>query len=143
MSMFGNLMAKVFGAKHPAAEAAALTVASAEVAASQPQSAAAAEATAAAVAAVAAAAAEPVDVEAVLDDMNEKHPEELDWKSSIVDLMKLVGMDSSLTARKQLAHELQYSGDTGDSASMNMWLHKQVMTKIAENGGKLPAGLQR
>jgi uncharacterized protein DUF3597 len=67
--------------------------------------------------------------------------EELDWRKSIVDLMKLVGLDSSLTARKQLAAELNYKGDTSDSASMNIWLHKQMMAKIAANGGKLPADL--
>jgi hypothetical protein len=82
-----------------------------------------------------------VDVAAILDALNEKHPEELDWRKSIVDLMKLVGLDSSLTARKQLAAELNYKGDTSDSASMNIWLHKQMMAKIAANGGKLPADL--
>jgi hypothetical protein len=82
-----------------------------------------------------------VDVAAILDALNEKHPEELDWRKSIVDLMKLVGLDSSLTARKQLAAELNYAGDTSDSASMNIWLHKQMMAKIAANGGKLPANL--
>jgi Domain of unknown function (DUF3597) len=82
-----------------------------------------------------------VDVAAILDALNEKHPEELDWRKSIVDLMKLVGLDSSLIARKQLAAELNYKGDTSDSASMNIWLHKQMMAKIAANGGKLPANL--
>ena len=70
-------------------------------------------------------------------------PRTLDWRKSIVDLMKLVGLDSSLTARKQLASELKYTGDTSDSASMNIWLHKQMMAKIAENGGKLPTDLTR
>ena len=65
--------------------------------------------------------------------------EKLDWKHSIVDMMKLLGMDSSLSARKDLASDLHYSGDMNDSASMNMWLHKEVMRKIAENGGKVPA----
>lgn len=55
--------------------------------------------------------------------------------------MKLVGMDSSLSARKELAADLHYSGDTNDSATMNMWLHKEVLKKIAENGGKLPQSL--
>ena len=67
--------------------------------------------------------------------------EKLDWRRSIVDLMKLLNLDSSLTARKQLAQELRYSGDMNDSASMNIWLHKQVMQKLAENGGKVPADL--
>ena len=80
---------------------------------------------------------------AILDALNEKHPETLDWRKSIVDLMKLVGLDSSLTARKQLASELKYTGDTGNSASMNIWLHKQMMAKIAENAGKLPTDLTR
>ena len=60
------------------------------------------------------------------------------WKQSIVDLMKLLDLDSSLNARKELAKELGYTGDTNDSASMNIWLHKQVMAKLAANGGKLP-----
>jgi len=88
-----------------------------------------------------AAPAGSVDVAAILDALNEKHPEELDWRKSIVDLMKLVGLDSSPTARKQLASELHYAGDTSDSASMNIWLHKEMMAKIAANGGKLPVGL--
>lgn len=83
----------------------------------------------------------PVDVAAILDDMAAKSKEKLDWKHSIVDLMKLVGMDSSLAARKELAADLHYTGDTGDSAKMNMWLHKEVMRKLAENGGKVPADL--
>ncbi len=89
----------------------------------------------------AAAAQGPVDVAAILDDMAAKSKEKLDWKHSIVDLMKLVGMDSSLAARKELAADLHYTGDTGDSAKMNMWLHKEVMRKLAENGGKVPADL--
>jgi hypothetical protein len=70
-----------------------------------------------------------------------KNPEKLDWRKSIVDLMKLVGIDSSLSSRKQLAAELHYSGDEKDSATMNIWLHKQVIIKIAENGGKVPQEL--
>ena len=83
-----------------------------------------------------------VDVGAVLDALKDKASQELNWKTSIVDLMKLLSMDSSLTARKELAKELHYDGDTADSASMNVWLHKQIMTKIAENGGKLPDDLK-
>lgn len=82
-----------------------------------------------------------VDVNAVLNGMAAKNPEKLDWKKSIVDLMKLVGMDSSLSARKQLATELGYTGDQNDSATMNVWLHKQVLKKLAENGGKVPQEL--
>ena len=93
-------------------------------------------------AAPATAVAPPVvDVTAILNDLAKKNPEKLDWQKSIVDLMKLVGMDSSFTARKQLAAELHYSGDPNDSASMNIWLHKAVLTKLAENGGKVPQQL--
>lgn len=89
----------------------------------------------------AAAPAQVVDVTAILDELSAKSPEKLDWRKSIVDLMKLVGIDSSLSARKQLATELHYSGDQNDSATMNIWLHKEVITKIAENGGKVPQEL--
>ena len=82
-----------------------------------------------------------VDVAAVLDKMASSNKEKLDWKHSIVDLMKLVGMDSSLDERKDLAKDLNYTGDTNDSAKMNMWLHKEVMRKLAENGGRVPADL--
>ena len=82
-----------------------------------------------------------VDVEAVLDEMAGKNSEDLDWQKSIVDLMKLVGMDSSFKARQELAKDLNYTGDMHDSASMNIWLHKEVMTRFAANGGKLPAHL--
>jgi len=83
-----------------------------------------------------------VDVEAVLTKLASQNKEKLDWRKSIVDLMKLLGLDSSLSARKELAKELGYTGDTNDSASMNIWLHKQVMTKLAANGGKVPAELK-
>ena len=88
-----------------------------------------------------AAPARTVDVAAILDGLAANNPEKLDWKQSIVDLMKLVGMDSSSKARKQLAQELNYTGDPNDSASMNVWLHKQVLIKISENGGKVPEEL--
>jgi hypothetical protein len=90
-----------------------------------------------------AAPAKAVDVAAIFDGLAAKNPEKLDWKKSIVDLMKLVGMDSSFKARKQLAQELNYTGDPNDSASMNVWLHKQVLIKISENGGKVPSELLR
>ena len=83
-----------------------------------------------------------VDVQAVLNGMAQKHSEKLNWRTSIVDLMKLLGLDSSLTARKSLAGELNYTGDINDSAGMNIWLHKQVMRKLAENGGKVPEDLK-
>ncbi len=84
---------------------------------------------------------QPVDVAAILDQLASKNSEKLDWKRSIVDLMKLVGMDSSLSARKELAQDLHYTGDMNDSAAMNIWLHKEVMKKLAENGGKIPQNL--
>jgi hypothetical protein len=83
-----------------------------------------------------------VDVVAILNDLASKRKEKLDWRKSIVDLLKLLDLDSTLSARKELAQELNYSGDMNDSASMNMWLHKQVMRKLAENGGKVPDDLK-
>ena len=77
-----------------------------------------------------------------MDDLAGKAGQKLDWRKSIVDLMKLLDLDSSLGARKELAKELNYSGDTNDSAAMNIWLHKQVMIKLAENGGKVPDSLK-
>lgn len=132
MSVFGNILSKIFH-RHPAQAAPA------------PQASAPAPAAAAPAAAPAATPApppEPVDVEAVLTDLAAKNPQTLDWRHSIVDLMKLLDLDSSLAERKQLAAELNYSGDTNDSASMNIWLHKQVMQKLAENGGKVPDSLK-
>lgn len=85
--------------------------------------------------------ANSVDVDGALTKLAAHNKEKLDWRHSIVDLMKLLNLDSSLTARKELAKELHYSGDTNDSAKMNMWLHAQVMQKLAENGGKVPADL--
>jgi hypothetical protein len=83
-----------------------------------------------------------VDVEAVLEGLSAKSSQKLNWRTSIVDLMKLVNLDSSLEHRKQLATELGYTGDMNDSAAMNIWLHKAVMRKLAENGGRVPASLQ-
>ena len=82
-----------------------------------------------------------VDVEAVLTARASRSKEKFDWRRSIVDLMKLLELDSSLTARKQLAQELGYTGDMNDSAHMNNWLHKQVMQKLADNGGKVSPDL--
>ncbi|GHD03452.1 hypothetical protein GCM10007320_63530 [Pseudorhodoferax aquiterrae] len=83
-----------------------------------------------------------VDVEQMLNEMAARSSEKLNWRTSIVDLMKLLGLDSSLGARKELAQELHYTGDTNDSAAMNVWLHRQVMNKVAANGGKVPADLR-
>jgi hypothetical protein len=91
----------------------------------------------------AAGAAGTVDVEAILTKLAASNKEKLDWQKSIVDLMKLLNLDSSLTARKELADELHFTGDKNDSATMNIWLHKQVMQKLAENGGKVPDSLLR
>ena len=84
-----------------------------------------------------------VDVEAVLTKLAAQNSEKLDWRKSIVDLMKLLNLDSSLAARKELAEELHYTGDKNDSATMNIWLHKEVMQKLAENGGKVPGELRK
>ena len=127
MSIFGDILGKIFPSSHPA-------VAQAQAA---PATAAAAPATPAA----AASAAPPVDVEKILTDKAAQSGQTLNWQTSIVDLMKLLGMDSSLGARKTLAGELHYSGDTNDSATMNVWLIKQVMSQLAANGGKVPANL--
>jgi hypothetical protein len=82
-------------------------------------------------------------VEAILTQLASQSKERLDWRRSIVDLMKLLNLDSGLSARKELAKELHYTGNTNDSAAMNVWLHKQVMIKLAENGGKVPDELKR
>lgn len=82
-----------------------------------------------------------VDIDAVLEGLMAKKGLKLDWRHSIVDLMKLLDMDSSLTSRRELAKELHYSGDWNDTAAMNIWLRKQVMQKVADNGGKVPSEL--
>ena len=83
------------------------------------------------------AAAAPVDVDGILDLMNAQRDQKLNWRTSIVDLMKLTGMDSTLAERKELAGELGYTGDTSDTATMNIWLHKQVLQRIRDNGGQI------
>jgi CBS-domain-containing membrane protein len=137
MSIFSAIRDAIFGGSAAAAEAPMGQ--SAPSAAGAP---AAGKAAAGAPAASARPAMSKVDVEAVLDKMDETSDEDLDWRVSIVDLMKLLKLDSSLKARKLLAQELKYTGDMGDSAKMNVWLHKQVMTKLAENGGIVPADLR-
>jgi hypothetical protein len=141
MSIFGSIASKVFG--HRGAAAAQPGAASA------PQPAAPAKQQPLPTAPPQDAAAQPtaarqrtLDVAAVLTDMASKNAQKLDWRRSIVDLMKLLGLDSDSQARKELAQELGYTGDTGDSAAMNVWLHKQVMRKLAENGGKVPEELR-
>lgn len=155
MGMFSSIMTKIFGAPAkvaPTPEAATAPAAPASApATTTPGIAAAVAAVVAAPVATATLAADnviaaaplpEVDVTALLDGLAAKSSEKgLDWKKSIVDLMKLVGIDSSLHARQELAKELHYSGELHDSASMNIWLHKEVIKKIVENGGKVPAGL--
>lgn len=83
----------------------------------------------------------PVDVEAIMTDLEAKSGHKSNWRESIVDLMSLLGMDNSLAERRALAKELGYTGDMNDTAPMNIWLHKQVMQKMAANGGKVPANM--
>jgi hypothetical protein len=134
MSIFSKIFDKIFhradAAQAPAG--AATTASDSGIAAGQAATAASAAAS---------AQQQPVDVEAVLTAMAAKNPTKLNWRTSIVDLMKLVGMESTLAERKELATELGYTGAKDGSAEMNMWLHKQVMKKMAENGGKVPAEL--
>ena len=128
MSIFGKVMSAIFGSKAGAAPAgggAATGTGSATGSSSAP-----------------AAPAQSVDVAPILDKAVAVKGEKLAWRTSIVDLMKALDIDSSLGARKELAKELGYTGDTNDSATMNVWLHKQVMAKLAANGGKLPADVK-
>ncbi|SAK97537.1 hypothetical protein AWB76_07430 [Caballeronia temeraria] len=136
MSIFSNILNKIF--HHDSAPAAPDTSAAPAANAN----AAPAPSPAASAPAQSAAPMQEVDVEAVLTQMQANNSEQLNWRTSIVDLMKLLGLDSSLSARKELASELHYTGNTEDSASMNIWLHKQVMQKLAENGGKVPDELK-
>ena len=126
MSIFGKIMGAIFGTKADAAT---------------PEAAPAGGASGAAPGG-GATAASAVDVAPILDKAVAAKGEKLDWRRSIVDLMKALDIDSSLSARKELAKELGYTGDTSDSASMNIWLHKQVMAKLAANGGKVPDDLK-
>ena len=122
MSIFGSIMSAIFGTAKAADSSKPTTAPASAMPGSQPMS--------------------DVDVAAVLNGLAASNKEKLDWKRSIVDLMKLLGLDSSLSARKQLATELGYKGDMNDSATMNIWLHKQVMQKLAANGGKVPDDLK-
>ena len=126
MSIFGKIMSAIFGSKADAAQAGGGAAAGGESSGG----------------AAAAPAAATVDVAPILDKAVAAKGEKLAWRTSIVDLMKALDIDSSLGARKDLAKELGYTGDTNDSASMNIWLHKQVMAKLAANGGKLPPDIK-
>lgn len=132
MGMLSNIFNKIFHHDTPA-EGAPVSAAPAASAAATPDP--------AAPAAAPVAALQEVDVEALLNEKAERHAETLNWRTSIVDLLKLLELDSSLAARKELARELDFAGDSNDSAAMNIWLHKQVMIKLAANGGKVPAEL--
>jgi uncharacterized protein with von Willebrand factor type A (vWA) domain len=142
MSVFGSIVSAIFGSKHsanvaPSAGATPGSPASAGVPSGSAASSGAAAGTA--------AATKPIsreNVEAILKRLHDDQREDFDWRKSIVDLMKLLKLDSSLSARKQLAQELGYSGALDGSAEMNLWLHRQVMTKLAESGGKVPDSLK-
>jgi hypothetical protein len=136
MGIFGNIMSAIFGG-HASAQSAPGSTPASKPGTSGPGSTPGSSTPASG----GAAPAGSVDVNAVLTERAAKKKEKLDWRRSIVDLMKVLDLDSSLTARKALAQELNYTGDMNDSATMNMWLHKQVMKKLAENGGKVPADL--
>ena len=127
MSVFGKIMSAIFGSKAAATPAGG-------------GSPAGGAATTGSAGAPSSPVAPPqsVDVAAIVDKAAAAKGEKLEWRTSIVDLMKALDIDSSFTARKELANELGYTGDSNDSASMNIWLHKQVMAKLAANGGKLP-----
>ena len=140
MSIFGNILNKIF--HHGDAVAATPAPASATPAPAPLPDASSAAAAGTSAQATAQAATPVVDVEAVMNGLAEKNPQKLNWRTSIVDMMKLLDLDSSLQARKDLATELGYSGAKDGSAEMNLWLHKQVMNKLAENGGKVPAELK-
>jgi 3-oxoacyl-ACP reductase-like protein len=127
MSILGKILGSVFKRKPEASTAAAPSPAAPTAAPAAPVTNAAATAP----------QPQPVDVDGILDFMNEQRDQKLNWRTSIVDLMKLTGMDSSLAERKELAGELGYTGDTSDTATMNVWLHKQVIQKIKDNGGQI------
>ena len=133
MSIFGDIVNKLFGKAKPDQPAPAV----------EPTPDPAAAQAAAPDAAPAPPPLTDVDVAVVMDQFVSESGQTLNWRTSIVDTLKALGVDSSLDHRKQLAQELKYSGDTNDSASMNIWLHKQVMQKLAENGGKVPDELRK
>jgi len=136
MSVFGSIVSAIFGSKHAA------TVTGATGSSSPSASFPGASASATPAGATAAKPISRTEVESILANLAAEQRENLDWKNSIVDLMKLLKLDSSLVARKQLAQELGYTGALDGSATMNVWLQKQVMTKLAESGGKVPDSLK-
>jgi hypothetical protein len=136
MGIFGNIMSKIFGS-HAANATPLPPSASAPASGGAPTGGGAPAASGGQ-----SATAAPVDVAAILDKAVAAQKEKLEWRTSIVDMMKALNLDSSLAARKELAKELHYTGDTNDSAKMNIWLHQQMMKNLAANGGKLPADIK-
>jgi 8-oxo-dGTP pyrophosphatase MutT (NUDIX family) len=146
MGMFSNFMGRIFGKKEseetPQAPPAASGAEDESVSAGEVVTEVAKVASKAAVAAEEVVVARDFDVTAYLDGLTKASKEKgLDWRKSIVDMMKLVGIDSSLSARRELAEELGYKGDMKDSAKMNIWLHREMLQRIAANGGQLPDDL--
>lgn len=141
MSFFGKIKDAIFGRKAEAAPRAPAQPAGATTSPSAAPAAPAAPPAARPAAPVAPQAISEVDVEAILNDLATRSDQKLNWRTSIVDLMKLLGLDSSLAERKGLAEELGYHGALDGSAEMNIWLHKRVMRELAANGGKVPASL--
>lgn len=133
MGIFSDILHKIFPSDHPAVAGGDATTPVTPASTTTP--------TAGGPAVQTTESVPPVDVNAVLTAKAASTPEKLNWQTSIVDLLKLLGLDSGLDSRKQLAKELGYSGDTNDSAKMNVWLHQEVMQKLAANGGKVPAGM--
>jgi hypothetical protein len=135
MSIFGKIMSAILGTKAEASTPGTSSAGGSTVAVGPAPSAGSSSAPTA-------APAMSVEVAPILDKAVAAKKEKLQWRTSIVDLMKALDIDSSLSARKELAKELNYTGDINDSATMNIWLHKQVLTKLAANGGKLPSDLK-
>ncbi len=141
MSVFGSIVSAIFGSKH-GANAAPTAGGPAGSSAATTASAGAPPTTGSSPGSSNINPISRADVEAILKKLHDEQREDFDWRKSIVDLMKLLKLDSGLAARKQLAQELGYSGALDGSAEMNVWLHKQVMTKLAESGGKVPDSLK-
>jgi hypothetical protein len=145
MSVFGNIVSAIFGSKHAADVTAAAGESSTPPSATATSASQGSSASPGSSTGSATATATPVSeaqVEAILVKLSDEKNEDYDWKNSIVDLMKLLKLDSSLNARKQLAEELGYTGALDGSADMNIWLHRQVMIKLAESGGEVPESLK-
>ena len=142
MSVFGNILSAIFGSKHAASVTPTAGSAAPSPTAGSPAGSSAPSPSAGSAGSTYAKPISRADVEAILAKLAAEQREDFDWKRSIVDLMKLLKLDSGLGARKQLAQELGYTGSLDGSAEMNVWLHKQVMTKLAESGGKVPDSLK-